>query len=68
MKSEYVFFDITDSAGTIKEDEDYYPRGGELQFVNSDSNHYKFTGKERTRRRGSIISARAITETGSEGL
>jgi RHS repeat-associated protein len=38
---------ITDSAGNIKEDEDYYPWGGELQFVNSDSNHYKFTGKER---------------------
>jgi len=38
---------ITDSAGTIKEDEDYYPWGGELQFVNNDSNHYKFTGKER---------------------
>lgn len=26
---------------------DYYPWGGELQFVNNDSNHYKFTGKER---------------------
>jgi RHS repeat-associated protein len=38
---------ITDSTGTIKEDEDYYPWGGELQFVNNDSNHYKFTGKER---------------------
>ena len=38
---------ITDSAGTIKEDEDYYPWGGELQFVNNDSNHYKFTSKER---------------------
>jgi len=38
---------ITDPAGTIKEDEDYYPWGGELQFVNNDSNHYKFTGKER---------------------
>jgi RHS repeat-associated protein len=38
---------ITDSAGTITEDEDYYPWGGELQFVNNDSNHYKFTGKER---------------------
>jgi RHS repeat-associated protein len=38
---------ITDSAGNIKEDEDYYPWGGELQFVNSDSNHYKFTSKER---------------------
>jgi len=38
---------ITNAAGTITEDEDYYPWGGELQFVNSDSNHYKFTGKER---------------------
>jgi RHS repeat-associated protein len=38
---------IADSAGNIKEDEDYYPWGGELQFVNSDPNHYKFTGKER---------------------
>jgi RHS repeat-associated protein len=38
---------ITDSAGNIKEDEDYYPWGGELQLVNSDSNHYKFTSKER---------------------
>jgi hypothetical protein len=26
---------------------DYYPWAGELQFVNNDSNHYKFTGKER---------------------
>jgi len=38
---------ITDSAGTIKAESDYYPYGGELQFVNNDSNHYKFTGKER---------------------
>src|SRR5579862_6390272 len=38
---------ITDSAGNIKEDEDYYPWGGEIQFTNSDPNHYKFTGKER---------------------
>src|SRR6185437_3767619 len=33
---------ITDSAGNIKAESDYYPWGGELQFVNSDSNHYKF--------------------------
>jgi len=26
---------------------DYYPWGSELQLANSDSNHYKFTGKER---------------------
>lgn len=38
---------VTDSAGTIKADSDYYPWGGELQIVNSDPNHYKFTGKER---------------------
>src|SRR5579872_4529641 len=38
---------ITNAAGTIKEDEDYYPWGGELQFANNDSNHYKFTSKER---------------------
>jgi RHS repeat-associated protein len=38
---------ITDSAGVIKADSDYYPWGGELQFVKNDSNHYKFTGKER---------------------
>jgi YD repeat-containing protein len=30
---------ITDAAGTIKADSDYYPWGGELQFVNNDSNH-----------------------------
>jgi RHS repeat-associated protein len=39
---------ITDAAGTITADSDYYPwGGGELQFVANDSNHYKFTGKER---------------------
>jgi len=38
---------VTDSSGTIKAESDYYPWGGELQFVNNDSNHYKFTGKER---------------------
>jgi RHS repeat-associated protein len=38
---------ITDSAGVIKAKSDYYPWGGELQFVNNDSNDYKFTGKKR---------------------
>jgi RHS repeat-associated protein len=38
---------ITDAAGNIKVDEDDNPWGGELQFVDNDSNHYKFTGKER---------------------
>src|SRR6476469_6015596 len=38
---------ITDASGAIKSESDFYPWGGELQFVNNDSNHYKFTGKER---------------------
>jgi RHS repeat-associated protein len=38
---------ITNAAGTIKAESDYYPWGGEFQFVNNDSNDYKFTGKKR---------------------
>jgi RHS repeat-associated protein len=38
---------ITDASGTVKAESDYYPWGGELQITNNDSNHYKFTGKER---------------------
>ncbi|HET9182944.1 MAG TPA: RHS repeat-associated core domain-containing protein [Candidatus Angelobacter sp.] len=38
---------VTGSAGNVTAESDYYPWGGELQFVNNDSNHYKFTGKER---------------------
>jgi RHS repeat-associated protein len=38
---------ITDAAGTIKAESDYYPWGGELQFVNNDSNDYKFGGHKR---------------------
>ncbi|MBZ5524412.1 MAG: hypothetical protein LAP21_19415 [Acidobacteriia bacterium] len=38
---------VTDATGNIKAESDYYPWGGELQFINADSNHYKFTGKER---------------------
>jgi RHS repeat-associated protein len=38
---------IADAAGTVKAESDYYPWGGELQLVNNDTNHYKFTGKER---------------------
>ena len=43
---------ITDAAGNIKSESDYYPWGGELQFTNNDSNHYKFTGKERDNESG----------------
>jgi RHS repeat-associated protein len=38
---------IADATGTIKAESDYYPWGGELQLVANDTNHYKFTGKER---------------------
>jgi RHS repeat-associated protein len=38
---------VTDAQGNIKNESDFYPWGGELQFSNNDSNHYKFTGKER---------------------
>ncbi len=38
---------VTDAAGNVQAESDYYPWGGELQFVANDSNHYKFTGKER---------------------
>ena len=38
---------ITDAAGNIKSESDYYPWGGEVQFTNNNSNRYKFTGKER---------------------
>jgi RHS repeat-associated protein len=38
---------ITDSAGVIKAESDYYPWGGELKFVDNDTNDYKFTGKKR---------------------
>jgi RHS repeat-associated protein len=38
---------ISDTLGNIIEEYDYDPWGNERQFVNSDINHYKFTGKER---------------------
>ena len=38
---------ITDSSGNIRAESDYYPWGGELQLTANDSNHYKFSGKER---------------------
>ncbi len=38
---------VTDATGTILDESDYFPWGGELQYVNNLDNHYKFTGKER---------------------
>jgi len=38
---------ITNSAGSIQKESDYYPFGGEMVVSGSDINNYKFTGKER---------------------
>jgi RHS repeat-associated protein len=38
---------VTNSSAAIVDESDYYPFGGERLVVNSDPNHYKFTGKER---------------------
>jgi RHS repeat-associated protein len=38
---------VTNALGSIQNESDFYPWGGELQFLANDSNHYKFTGKER---------------------
>ena len=38
---------VTDASGTILNESDFYPWGGELQFVNNVSNHYKYGGHER---------------------
>jgi len=38
---------ITDPAGSVQERYYYYPYGGLVTSIGSDSNHYKFTGKER---------------------
>ncbi len=38
---------VTNSSGTILDDSDYYPFGGERSYSSSSGNNYKFTGKER---------------------
>ena len=38
---------VTDDQGNVQEREYFYPFGGIVSTVGSDSNHYKFTGKER---------------------
>jgi RHS repeat-associated protein len=38
---------VTDAVGTILNESDYYPFGGEIAITSTDSNRYKFTGKER---------------------
>src|SRR5262249_37934272 len=38
---------IASSTGTIEDESDYYPFGGERHITNLASQNYKFTGKER---------------------
>jgi RHS repeat-associated protein len=38
---------ITDAGGNVQQESYYYPYGGEMPVTPGDSNHYKFTGKER---------------------
>jgi RHS repeat-associated protein len=38
---------ITNASGTIQDDSDFYPFGGERSYLSSSGNAYKFTGKER---------------------
>ncbi len=38
---------VTNSSGTVLDDSDFYPFGGERPILSSSGNTYKFTGKER---------------------
>ncbi|MGH9556903.1 MAG: RHS repeat domain-containing protein [Terriglobales bacterium] len=38
---------VTNVSGTVKDESDYYPYGGERVITNQDPNQYKFTGSER---------------------
>jgi len=57
---------ITDLQGDMppQEESDYYPYGGEILVSGSDSNHYKFTGKERDSESGlDNFGARYLTSS-----
>lgn len=38
---------VTDASGTVLDDADFYPFGGERSYTSTSGNNYKFTGKER---------------------
>src|SRR5262249_18592455 len=38
---------VTNASGTVLDDSDFYPFGGERPYLSSSGNPYKFTGKER---------------------
>jgi hypothetical protein len=50
---------ITDANGTMppQSESDYYPYGGEIPITTGDSNHYKFTGKERNPEASAVVGA-----------
>jgi RHS repeat-associated protein len=55
---------ITDTAGNIQKEADYYPYGGEIPITGSDINRYKFTGKERDAESGNdYFGARYMAST-----
>jgi uncharacterized protein RhaS with RHS repeats len=58
---------VTDALGNIENESDFYPWGGELQFTNNDSNHYKFTGKERDAETGLDYFGHGITRMDWDG-
>jgi YD repeat-containing protein len=37
---------VTNASGTVQDDSDFYPYGGERVVSSASGNHYKFTGKE----------------------
>ncbi len=55
---------ITNATGTVENESDFYPFGGEYQVSNSIANHYKFTGKERDSESGNdYFGARHYTSS-----
>jgi uncharacterized protein RhaS with RHS repeats len=58
---------LTDSAGNIKAESDYYPWGGELQFVANDSIITSSRAKSVILRRNWTTSEQGITRMGWEG-
>jgi RHS repeat-associated protein len=38
---------VTNASGTVLDDSDFYPFGGERSYASGSGNNYKFTGKER---------------------
>jgi uncharacterized protein RhaS with RHS repeats len=59
---------ITDSAGVVKAESDYYPWGGELQFVNNDPTTTNLQAKNATPKLASTILEQGIIQMGWDDL